>query len=133
MLQAAERDNLSWQEKHKGQGQGSSIEGEATGHTDSKDAPMEAAAPASGEAASEEQESDGGEDEDDVAPNIGKLDYVMFRADRRSKAVRRQKGSQGVPAVEWSALNDDAKASIVEIVTDRREAIERIAYGMRWP
>lgn len=133
-MQAVECDNLAWQEKHRAQGQ-ENIDGDAAGKDGVKPPAdtVQATAPASGEAVGGEQEGDGEEEEDATAPTVGNLTYVMFRADRRSKAVRKQKGARGAPAVEWSALNDEAKTSVVEIVNERREAIERIAHGMRWP
>jgi hypothetical protein len=132
---------LLWQEKHRGQAQlteaaaGGSAEGD-DGAKPTADAPKDTSGSADENAGQEQdtQENNGEEGaEGDVAPTVGSLTYVMFRSDRHSKHARKEQGSRGVPAVEWASLNDEAKASIVELVNDRREAIERIVHGMRWP
>jgi hypothetical protein len=131
-LQAVERDNEAWHEK---------CLTEATEKVDvaaedkaSKSAPADAShADASAEAEAMRESGSDEEDGMEDAPHLGFLEYVMFRVDRRSKASRGESGGRGGPAVDWEALNDEAKESIVEIVNDRREAIERIVHGMRWP
>lgn len=118
VLQAVEKDNLTWQEKH--------------GEAPQPATPTAAEPVGEGQEGEEENVEEKGEDAE-IAPTVGSLTYVMFRSDRRSKTARKEKGVRAAPAVEWASLNDEAKESIVEIVNDRREAIERISHGMRWP
>lgn len=139
-----ERDNVAWQERLREQSTGQeNVEVETTeaseAKTDEKADPKASSTPtaqavgdATACAVTKEPEGEQ-EQDDDEAPTVGHLTYVMFRADRRSKAARKQQGMRALPAVDWAALNDEAKESIVEIVNERRETVERIVHGMRWP
>jgi hypothetical protein len=137
-LQAVERDNQAWHEKHVGQAEAKEeVDGAAAEDKASEKVPIDASQAVTSEAAEVVAEEEGGDKEEEAeeegAPMVGNLEYVMFRVDRRSRASRGEKGGRAAPAVDWAALNDEAKESIVEIVNERREAIERIVHGMRWP